>query len=150
MSLVRETREWVTHSYLHSKKKKEQLLGGKKKKWHFPKSLRIGGHKAIKFQDTVSLGTQRSKWEKMFGKTMQHCLIIYKPLMISKAGMWDLPSFFGIQIDAGAFSCQLEHSLGVFFPSHEVRCDPMLAIIHKLISGIAINSRKTNKPQMYS
>lgn len=46
---------------------------------------------------------------------MQHCLIIYKPLMISKAGMWDLPSFFGIQIDAGAFSCQLEHSLGVFF-----------------------------------
>lgn len=69
--------------------------------------------------------------------------------MISKAGMQDLPSFFGIQIDAGVFSCQLEHSLGGFFPSHEACCDPMLAIIHKLISGIAINSRKTNNPQTY-
>lgn len=35
--------------------------------------------------------------------------------------------------------------LRCFFSSHEVHCDPMLAIINKLISGTTINSRKTNK-----
>lgn len=36
MSLVKETREWVTHSDLHSMKKKEQLLGKKKTSDIFP------------------------------------------------------------------------------------------------------------------